>query len=113
MKRTIKQRVLVTIVATLVLAACGLLAGYWIGREIALRLTAGRLSYVAAGAIGESDMLARDAHTALDAMNASRNPDCAESDMVFLRNLLYHSHLLKEIGRIRDNRIACSATLGR
>ena len=113
MKRTLRQRLLVTLAATLVAAAFGLLAGYWIGRTIALRLTVRELGHDATGIIGESEMFARDAHAALDTMNASPYPYCSEEDMESLHNLLYHSHFLIEIGRIRDNKIACSTTLGR
>ena len=69
MKRTLKTRVLVALTATIVSAACGLLAGYWIGRTIILRQTAVKLSHEAARAMSESDMYARDVHGALDAMN--------------------------------------------
>jgi sensor c-di-GMP phosphodiesterase-like protein len=100
-------------VATVVAASCGLLIGYWIGRAITVRMTAGRLSRDAALAISETNTYARDDHAALDAMNASRYPYCSVKDMELLHHLLYHSIFLKEIGRIRDNKIACSTTLGR
>jgi sensor c-di-GMP phosphodiesterase-like protein len=113
MKRTLKIRGLMALAATVFAAVCGMLAGYWIGRENTLRLTATGLDHDAARIIGESEVFALDAHAALDAMNASRYPYCSDEDMEFLHSLLYHSHLLKEIGRIRDNKIACSTTLGR
>jgi sensor c-di-GMP phosphodiesterase-like protein len=113
MKRALKQRLLVTLAATLVAAALGLLAGYWTGRVIALRLTAGMLSRAAALAVSETNMYAHDAHAALDAMNASRYPYCSGQDMEFLHHLLYGSIFLKEIGHIRDNKIVCSTTIGR
>jgi sensor c-di-GMP phosphodiesterase-like protein len=113
MKLALRQRVLVTLAATLVAAAVGLLAGYWAGRTIALRLTASRLSREAALAISEANTYAHDDHAALDAMNTSRYPYCSDEDMEFLHQLLYDSIFLKEIGRIRDNKIACSTTLGR
>jgi sensor c-di-GMP phosphodiesterase-like protein len=113
MKRTLKKRVLAAVTATIVAALCGLLAGYWIGRPLMLRQAAGRLSYEAARAISEGDTYARDIHDALDAMNASRYASCSEEDMGLLRHLLYTSRFLKELGRIRDNKIVCSTTMGR
>jgi sensor c-di-GMP phosphodiesterase-like protein len=112
MKRTLKIRALVALTATIVSAACGLLIGYWIGRTITLRLTAGKLNHEAARAISEGDMYARDVHGALDAMYVSGYEYCSKRDMELLSHLLYTSQFLKEIGRIRDNRIACSTTLG-
>ena len=111
MERTLKKRVLVTMVATVFAAACGLLAGYWVGWAITLRLTMGRLSREAALAINESASFSRDAHAALVAMNSARNPDCSSEDLQYLHDILYRSYLLKEIGRLHGNRIACSTTL--
>ncbi|MGA2084058.1 MAG: EAL domain-containing protein [Terracidiphilus sp.] len=113
MMRTLQQRVSIVLAATLVAAVCGVLAGGWVGREIALRLSAGSLSREAALAISETNTYAHDDHAALDAMNASRYPYCSVEDMKLLHYLLYHSIFLKEIGRIRDNKIVCSTTLGR
>jgi sensor c-di-GMP phosphodiesterase-like protein len=112
MKRILKQRLAVTLCATISMVACGALAGYLVGRAITLQQAAVRLGFEAERAIGESVVYSRDAHAALDAMNASHSPYCSEEDMEFLRNLLYHSLLLKEIGRIHDNRIACSTMMG-
>ena len=113
MKRILKQRVLIFLVATIVAAVLGTLAGYCVGREIALRLTARALSHDAARAIADSVAFSRDAHAVLDAMNASRASFCSEADMQSILGLVYHSHFLKEAGRVRDGKIACSTTLGR
>jgi sensor c-di-GMP phosphodiesterase-like protein len=113
MKRTLKQRVVMTLAATIAAAVCGLLAGYWIGRTIAVRQTAGSLSYYATRAISDSAAFSRDAHAVLDAMNALPAPLCSDKDMATLNELVYHSHYLKEAGRMRDGRIICSTTLGR
>jgi len=109
-----QQRVFVPlVVATVLGATCGALAGYWVGRGIALRQTEGLLSLEATSAIGASAAFSRDAHAVLDAMNASRAPFCSEADMEALLGLVYRSHFLKEAGRMRDGKIACSTTLGR
>ena len=104
---------LVTLAATLLAVAFGLLAGYWIGRKIALRQAASRLSREVALALDESEDLSSDAHFAVVAMNNARNPDCSAEDMQFLHTILYRSYLLKEIGRLHGNRIACSTNLER
>ena len=111
MKRSVKQRILMAVAVTVVAALCGILSAYVLGRAIALRLTANRLSREAALALNESAAFSRDAHAAVVAMNNARHPDCSTEDLQFLHNILYHSYLLKEIGRIHGNRIACSTTL--
>ncbi|MFZ1085204.1 MAG: EAL domain-containing protein [Terracidiphilus sp.] len=108
--RTSKQRIYVALAATLIGAACGTLCGLWIGRVITLQMILRGLGHEAARNIDECDTYARDVHAALDAMNAAHYPYCSVEDMEFLRGLLYHSTFLKEIGRIRDNKIACSTT---
>ncbi len=113
MTRPIKTRLLVVLAVTVVATACGMMAGYWFGRQVTLRLTTKELQHDAARAISETEMYARDDHGVLDAMSASSYPHCSEEDMGFLHHLLFHSVFVKEIGRIRDNRIACSTTIGR
>jgi sensor c-di-GMP phosphodiesterase-like protein len=113
MERTLRQRLLVTLAATLVATAFGLLVGYWLGRAVTLRVAARVLGQSAMQAIGDSAALSRDAHAVLDAINASRSEFCSEEDLASIRGLVFRSHFLKEAGRIRDGRVACSTTLGR
>ncbi len=63
--------------------------------------------------MSESDTYAHEVHRTLDAVNASRYPHCSEKDMELLSHLLDTSLFLKEIGRVRDNRIVCSTMLER
>jgi sensor c-di-GMP phosphodiesterase-like protein len=112
-KRSLKIRILAALAATVFAAACGVLAGYWIWRETTLRMTAGMLGHEAARVMSERDTYARELHGALDAVNASRYPYCSGGDMEFLSHLLDTTRFLKEIGRIRDNKIVCSTMLGR
>jgi sensor c-di-GMP phosphodiesterase-like protein len=113
MKRTLKQRVLAAFIATLAAAAFGLLAGYWAGRVIALRLTESKLKQYATLTMKEADASSRESRTMLAAMNASTFPYCSEAEIAWFRKLLFQSEYLKEAGRMRDGKIECSATLGR
>ena len=108
-----KQRVAITLVATVCLALCGMFLGYLMGRTIGLRLAAVDLGLSADHALAESVAYSTDAHRVLDAMNAASTPWCGKADIEFLNTLIYQSHLLKEIGRVRDGKIRCSTTLGR
>jgi sensor c-di-GMP phosphodiesterase-like protein len=96
-----------------VAAAFGLLAGYWIGREIALRLTESKLKQYATLTMKEADASSRESRTMLAAMNASTFSYCSEAEIAWFRKLLFQSEYLKEAGRMRGGRIECSATLGR
>jgi len=108
-----KQRVAITLVATIWLAQCGMMLGYLMGRAIGLHLAATELSLSADHALADSVAYSKDAHRVLDAMNAASAPWCGKADLEFLSSLFYKSHLLKEIGRVHEGRIQCSTTLGR
>jgi sensor c-di-GMP phosphodiesterase-like protein len=111
--QTLRQRALVTICVIALTAICGLLAGYWAGRQASLRITAEKLDSTANRAIRDSVAFSTDAHRVLDALNASTVADCSEEDLKSIIQILYHSHLLKDAGRFKGDLIACSATLGR
>ena len=113
MRRSVKMRIFVSLAATLIVAFCGALCGGWAGREFALRQTAGRLKNAATQNLANSVAYSRDSHAVLDAMNSSQAPFCSEQDRDFILQLVYKSPFLKEAGRIRDEKIACSTALGR
>lgn len=113
MNSLLRQRLAFSLCFILIAMLCGGAAGYYTGRHLALRLTAEMLSDAAELAIKESVAYSVDAHTMLDAMNASTDEPCSEADLEHLQRLLYPAHLLKEAGRIRDGKILCSTTLGR
>jgi sensor c-di-GMP phosphodiesterase-like protein len=108
-----RQRVAVTLCATVALALCGVAGGYAVGRIIALRLTAAKLKLDSAHALSDSVAFSGDAHRALNRMKASKEPACSEADLLFLRQLVFHSLYLKEVGRLHNGGILCSAALGR
>jgi sensor c-di-GMP phosphodiesterase-like protein len=49
----------------------------------------------------------------LDAVNASPFPFCSDDDIARLRTLIFHGHLVKEVGRVRDNMLYCTSINGR
>jgi len=108
-----RRRIAVTLCATVALALCGVAGGFAVGRTIALRLAAAKLKLDSAHALSDSVAFSRDAHRALDRMNASKETACSEADLLFLRQLVFHSLYLKEVGRLHNGGILCSAALGR
>ena len=111
--RNSSQRVVVILLATLLGVTGGALAGFWAGREQTLRQAATRLDQFARRNAIEGDRTTGEARTVLAAMNASQNAFCSETEIASFRKLVYASRYLKEAGRIRDGKIACSTTLGR
>src|ERR1035437_4612035 len=113
MKRTLKQRILVALAATVVAAACGSLAGFLLGRAVALRLADSRLRRFATGIVGGGDVSSAEARGVLGAMRASPHPFCSDADIFYFRSQVFKSEFLKDAGRIRDGKVVCSTALGR
>jgi sensor c-di-GMP phosphodiesterase-like protein len=113
MMRILKQRVLVTLVATLLAGACGTLAGYLAGCAVAIHLAKGTLKAYAARTIQESEVASRESRALLAALNASPYSFCSDAEVAYFRELVYQSQYLKEAGRIRNGKVQCSARLGR
>ena len=111
--KVLKGWMALAVVTVAGMAAIGALAGYFIGRELSLQLAEANVTNVATNRIADSVAYSRDSHTVLDAMNSSKEPFCSEEDLQTMERLLYHSHLLKEVGRLKDNKIACSTSMGR
>jgi sensor c-di-GMP phosphodiesterase-like protein len=113
MKRSLNQRVLVAFAATVVGAACGMLAGYLLGAALTLRLAEDRLSQFATRIMAEGDASSAEARGVLGAMRASPYPFCSNADIFYLRSQIFKEEVLSDVGRIRDGKIVCTATLGR
>ena len=110
--KTIKQRIAVTLVSTLLGMALGVGFGFLIGKSITLRQGEGKLSQDANAVTRQSEAFAKDSRSAMKAIAASTFPLCSDADLHFLRDVVLQSLFLKEAGRIREGRIVCSAALG-
>lgn len=108
-----KQRVLVTLAATVVALACGMAAGFLLGRYLTLKRTEIKLEQSAVLTITEADASSRESRAVLATMNASPYPFCSDAEIAYFRSLLFQSEYLKEAGRMRGGKVYCSATLGR
>ncbi len=111
MNRSLKERVLVTLAATILAAVLGTLSGYLLGRAISLRLAQRKLAQDSDRMIVIVEMFSKETRAALAQINAAQFPFCSDAEMVFVRTLVFQSHYLKDGGHIVDGRIVCSATL--
>lgn len=113
MMRTFRQRVLVTLAATLLGGSCGTLVGYLVGCAVALRLAESSLKGYATQTIREAEASSAESRGLLATMNASPYPFCSDAEVAWFRTLIYNSENLKDAGRMHNGKIQCSATLGR
>jgi sensor c-di-GMP phosphodiesterase-like protein len=112
MKRILKKRILVTLIATILAACCGVGAGYLLGSAIALRLAEGRLNQFAESIQVEGEKSSVESRVLLATLNASPWPYCSEAEIAWFRTRIYRSEYLQDAGRMRNGRIDCSAALG-
>src|SRR5579863_9059413 len=108
--RTLVQRVIVTIVSTILLAAFGGLGGYLLGHELALRQVEDRLDHFANRILLQSVISSAEARSTLATMNASPYSLCSDTEIEYFRQLIFQSQFLKAAGRMRDGQIGCSTT---
>ena len=111
--RTLFQRVMITLFSTALLAFAGALGGYMLGRAFSLRQAAARLDQYSNTILLEGVTSTAESRATLAAMNTSPYGFCSDSEIEFLRQLIFQSQFLKAAGRMRDGRIMCSTTIGR
>jgi sensor c-di-GMP phosphodiesterase-like protein len=111
--RTFRQRVWVAALAI----ACGLtaggVAGYWLGRNLAVTQSETRLEQYATRIIDEGQRSTAESRKVLAAMNGSSFPMCSDEEISYFGKLVYESKYLKAAGRMHDGKIECSSSLGR
>ena len=91
---------------------CGAV-GLMIGLSVATRTTERKLDRYARHLLQYAEAYNSEIHSTLDAVNASPFPFCSDEDIARLRNLVFRGHVVKEIGRVRDNHLYCSSVNGR
>ena len=111
--RTLYQRVLVTLMSTIVLAAAGGLGGYLLGRAYAIRQAESRLDQYANRILLETIASTSESRAMLATMNGSPYPLCSDAEIEYFRQLIFQSQFLKAAGRMHDGHIECSTTSGR
>jgi sensor c-di-GMP phosphodiesterase-like protein len=89
------------------------LAGLAIGLTVALKATEKRLDRYAKHILDYAETYNNEIVSTLDAVNASPFPFCSDQDIDRLRALVFRGHLVKEIGRVRNNFTYCSSVTGR
>jgi len=88
------------------------LAGLFVGKTVVLHLVRDELAKYASGILTQGEASSSDARVFLAAMNASPYTICSHPEGDYFRELLLRSEYIKEAGRIQNDSIVCSTTLG-
>jgi sensor c-di-GMP phosphodiesterase-like protein len=89
------------------------LAGLAIAAVVAFRSTELKLEHFANHLLQYADAYTDEINSTLSEVNSSPYPFCSDADIARLRTLVFHGHLVKEIGRIRNNTLYCTSVGGR
>lgn len=82
------------------------------GRQWALRNLQAKLRDYADRILNEGEASSAELRTVLEAVNASPHPRCSAAEIGYFRNLIFESQYAKDVGRLRNGTVNCSATLG-
>jgi len=93
--------------------ALGAPSGYWIGRATLLRTARNGLANYASELAGRADEYAAELHVIRNAFNPSPYPFCSHEEISTMQGLTFRSHQFKEVGRVHNGLLYCSAFLGR
>jgi sensor c-di-GMP phosphodiesterase-like protein len=107
-----QSRISVALRGVAVLGACAL-TGLLVGAGIALKSTELKLDHYAKQLIAYAEAYNSEITSTLDKVNASPYPFCSDQDIDRLRELVYRGHIVKEIGRVRNNMLYCTSVNGR
>lgn len=109
----IGKRAISTVLATILGAGSGALAGFVVGRILTLDHAQKRLKPYCDRIKSEGEISAIEARMVLAQITSSPYAFCSDEEIAWMRNRIFQSEYLKDAGRIRGDRIQCSATLGR
>jgi sensor c-di-GMP phosphodiesterase-like protein len=110
---SLKRRIVFTSVVSIIAAVFGTLLGYLLASALMVRATQNRLDQYAGRLVADGEASSAELRTVLNAVGASQNPMCSEAEIGYFRALIFESDYLKDVGRMRNGKIECSAVLGR
>jgi len=103
-------RLALLVLGTILLCA---ITGLAIGMAVAFNSTERKLDRYANNLLQYAEGYNNEIVNTLDAVNASPYTFCSDEDIARLRNLVFRGHLVKEIGRVRNNLLYCTSVTGR
>ena len=107
------RRLWISTTAILLATVIGASVGYLNGRRFVEATSEANLRQDAAPLAATIHSVVSEAHNILTKANALDLPACSDAEISQLRQLIYHSINFREIGRIHDGKILCSALFGR
>jgi sensor c-di-GMP phosphodiesterase-like protein len=95
-----------------VLAAAGALCGMWIGRLVVISSDRGEMRIFSEQLLDRAVQVFTEADMMLTVINTSPYPFCSDKEISYLRDVLFGTRYLKDMGRVREGLFHCSAVFG-
>jgi sensor c-di-GMP phosphodiesterase-like protein len=107
-----RHRPLTIFVLALLGTLLGTAGGFWLGRITLMRSAIGSLSDYAGDLIGHAEEYSHELTAIRKAFNPSQYPYCSQQEIFEMRAIAFRSLQVKDVGRIHDGKLDCSAYLG-
>ncbi|MBQ0709600.1 EAL domain-containing protein [Ochrobactrum sp. AP1BH01-1] len=95
----------------LILLFLGAAFGQWIGNRFRMMDEERHMNIYMSALLLHTNRLAVSARETIEAANRSPYEMCSSQDMAYLRKLVFSAYHVKDIGRLRDDRLMCSTLL--
>lgn len=108
-----RQRAFLALISLVVGALMGALGGFLVGRVVLLNLGQKQLTSAILQMTRQVDAELAESQAVLAALRSSTQPACSEAELASMRALLFDSAHLKDVGRLENHHLLCSAVLGK
>ena len=99
-------------IMTVVLITAGAVCGMWISRLVVISGDRGQMQIFSDELLDRAVEVFAEADRMLAVANSSPYPFCSDKEIMFLRDTLFSTKYLKDMGRVKDGFFHCSAVFG-
>jgi sensor c-di-GMP phosphodiesterase-like protein len=93
-------------------AAAAAVVSYLVASDALRAADAKRLDQDAKQVLREAEAVVGEVDTVLDSTRRSQHEFCSEVELSFLRDLVFRARYIRDVGRLRDDRLICTSTDG-
>jgi sensor c-di-GMP phosphodiesterase-like protein len=91
----------------------GAIFSFPIGYALRLKISEQALADYAQRVLRVGEQSAKESDDAVQAIEEARQPFCSDGELATMRQFLFNAAYIKDLGRVRDGLLVCSAELGR
>jgi sensor c-di-GMP phosphodiesterase-like protein len=113
MKHALKRQLLIPAAATLLFTVCGGVAGYLLARAHTMRALFDKVQADAVQNAAVISSFLDESRSLLAVLNHPSQSFCSDEEVDYFRQLVFRTQNLRDMGRIREGRLECSALFGR